>query len=772
MAIQWGAYKDSGTGQGFRLGIDLSYSGSPSSGAVTVRAEYYIQSRFPVNDEMTLNRVGSITGAYNFQNTGGVLHIGGWSKSEATAYGSTRSAYYGAYLSGAYNGLSPTVDAYITIPARPYAVPSAPSGVAVARTSDTQHKVSWAHNSTSSAPYSNVYVERHDIASNAWKQVASLSALATSWTDTTTTSNNRYRYRVRARNSSGYSGYGYSDTFSTTPAAPSNVVATKAVSNINLTWTNNARMGTSILVEGSASGGAWTQLATLTPWSGTESWTHVNPDTTKTWKYRLRQYESDGNLYSPYSAESNTVQLLAAPAAPTGLSPSSAILDVEAAPPLLAWKHNPVDTTAQTAYELNWRVQGTSTWNTTGKVSSTTQSRTSATLSPALVNGNTYEWRVRTYGQHASASPYSSTATFVASARPTAAVNYPAEAEVVTGSTITATWGYYDPEGTEQNAFRIALYNASGTPLYTYEGGGTDTEHAIPVRLQDGRTYSVGVQVRDSSGLWSAEEYRTTFTVDYAEPPVPTLDITWNVDQGNAVVEITNPPYAEGEEPVVYNELWRSVDPQTADALVTYEALVAGGTATQDELDTAREAFETSFLATAELVAGNVTPSVDGPTAVTDHIPRINGANVYRATAVSALPSTAFSEPVILHTDRARGYVWINTGPGFGERYRLRGNVKLDASVARERVTNQFAGRGLPVESVGEGHEETISVSGLIGPDTNTVEEFEQLARTSWPTAFRDPTGRRWYVSPGATSTDHEAITKTIALSFRRVDHP
>src|SRR5690606_26992035 len=100
--------------------------------------------------------------------------------------------------------------------------------------------------------------------------------------------------------------------------------------------------------------------------SGTSSYTHVSPSTSFPHKYRVRASNLDtGALVSAW-VESGTVVLLTAPNKPTvpALGPN---VDKGSAF-VFPWTHNPVDTTAQTAYEVEYSTNGGSSWTSTGKV--------------------------------------------------------------------------------------------------------------------------------------------------------------------------------------------------------------------------------------------------------------------------------------------------------------------------------------------------------------------------------------------------------------------
>lgn len=134
---------------------------------------------------------------------------------------------------------------------------------------------------------------------------------------------------VQSINSSGFmngTSYGeYWDTVSarpySTPSAPSNCKATRnSATKCTVTWTNNAtsaseaRPYTGIIVQRSANGGSWSNLATL---GVVTSYTDNTTSDGNYYSYRVVAKNSAGN-----SGASNTATIYSPALAPTGLSVS------------------------------------------------------------------------------------------------------------------------------------------------------------------------------------------------------------------------------------------------------------------------------------------------------------------------------------------------------------------------------------------------------------------------------------------------------------------
>lgn len=608
--------------------------------------------------------------------------------------------------------------------------PPAPSGINLNRVSDAQTNIAWTNNPGARQPYDYVFIERWDNVTNGWYAIQTLGGSVASYSDTSTVADRRYAWRVRAYNGGGYSAYNTSGYSANTPAAPSGCTATKAVSDIAVAWANNSAYYTGIQVWHAANG-TWDGSPLATLGVGETSYTHVAPNASQTHKYKIRA-ATDGPLYSAYSPDSNTIQLLTNPLAPTNLAPVSVLDAVNEI--VFTWQHNPVDGTAQTAYELQYREVGSGTWIGTGKITSTTSSKSLA--GGTLINGKQYEWQVRTWGQYATVpaySPWSDTATFSTSAIPTATIQTPADAGTVNSNSLTATWLYYDAEGTAQTAFRVKLYDNSDVVLKVHEESGTALTKTIGYTLLDGVTYKVGVAVRDSSGQWSAEHVHT-FTVDYLEPMQPTLVLTWVEATGSVVVGITNPPPADLEPEPTHNELWRKID-----------------------------------SGEWVLIHDNITPN----TSITDYVPAIAHDNVYKAVAVSALPSSKESAETTLAVVDTGRWLWFNGGPGFSLVSKVRGNPAIDLAYGRAKTLHHFAGRTKPLEFTGEARTRKLGLKATLEPtiDMASIEELEAVTDAGGTVCYRDSRGRRLFVSMGEIKVTQTYPVMEFQTDITEVDY-
>lgn len=747
MAITWGGWKQSGSTK-WRLGYEFTQSPATiayGTSSCTVTLNLYLETNWGTSDSVNsftvsgdFSRSGSV--GISIPTSGGVVLLTSLQRTFTPSYTSTTTSSFTASLSGVevLPGTITISGSHVTAK-RPIGAPAAPTGCAVSRNSDGSQTITWANTSPSSTsnPYTQLIVERWSASTNTWVQVATLG-VTTSYTDYGTSANNRYRYRVKARNSAGDSVYSTSDYIVTTPAAPTSLAAEKTSDgDIKLTWTNAATYHTGIEVwvteNGVDAGSAHTTLA-----AGVTEWTHTAPNAAKTWAYRLKAVATSPELKSAFSSRSNTVQLLTNPLAPTNLAPASTARDLDEGV-TLSWQHNPVDGSPQTAYEIEHRLQGAGSWDTTGKVNSSDSS--GIALPGSYANGDTVEWRVRTWGLYDNAPAYSEWSTaalIILSARPTAVIQYPEADTPVETSSLTVEWAFYDAEGGDQAQWRATLLDANSAVLEVLTGATADETATFIHGLADGSTYTVRVEVRDEDGLWSVPGAEVTFDVIYALPVPPEIAGIYDPDTGSTIITIDNFEPGEDEVETVSNELWVSDDEETW-----------------------------------YLLAEGIPPS----TTVVDYIPRLGRPTYYRAVAISALPSRATSAAIEVEANTAPFWVWINAGPDFQQAVRVRDDAAITDTFGRAKVLKQRAGRRKPVEHTGEQRTRTISLSAklaLVGDATersSTPDEIYAIAEQPAPVCVREPDGTRYFVSTGAPSISKQGVSAELTWEFSEVDY-
>lgn len=527
MAITWSAASG-----GMYIGIEAWVkSGPDASGRVVVRVDYFLEAASGWTHSWSYPWHWSGTGGSGSQTVryvsgnafAPVRHqLPGWDVPVQAEYGRTSYASFSASVGPIWNGGAPSVSVNVPIPARAYDGPASPSVVSASRVSDTQVSVSWQIASSVSAPVQKIFVERKSATDEVWRQVASLEALARSWSDAGVEPNNRYQYRVYGV-SSVAGGKRESSPVATTPAAAVNVRAVKDASgNIQVSWDTAAPYAAS----------GWSvydqdQLVTRTH-AATTQFTHTGADQYAPHSYRVVMH-TDNGLASLKSAASNVVHVLAPPNAPALVSPTGF---TASGPVVFEWVHNPQDSTPQTGGRIQYRKQGADAWTV----------KTTGALQTASVDltAGVYQWQVQTRGLHADWSPWSALGVCEVVDAPQVAITTPAN--TVNGSALTVAWSYFQRQNANLVLTEIELYNTADESeiLEAVRVSGTANEKTLTTVLEDKASYRVRLRCRSAHGLWSPWA-DSVFRVSFPSPPVPVVDVVWDENKGHAVLTVRNP---------------------------------------------------------------------------------------------------------------------------------------------------------------------------------------------------------------------------------------
>ncbi len=714
MATTWGSYSGREA-----VGIDVSMSPATvtkDTASVVLTWSAYVKTDGWViySDSQTLTASNTLSDSldYDFGTTatpptpaGSARLIKTWTQTISTSYSGAITRTLSAAVSGMFNGGTPAHSRSITIPARPPQVPSPATSAAAAYVSDSRINLSWvrpANAGSAGTVWTYVDIWRSTNAGS-YVSVATLSGSTTSWADLTVAANKSYRYAVRGRNASGASAWVYTGYVDTTPAAPTSVAAVKSGSAITVTWADNSPANDYFEVRDN--GGA--VLGTST----SATYTHASPSTATTHQYEVRAVSTNGGTrYSAWSTASNIVQLLAAPAAPDGLSPSGSVVAVES-PLVFAWTHVPVDTTAQESFDLRHRLVGGSWANESGGAAS------ALTLSAgSYATGSAVEWQVRTKGAHPDWSPWSPVALLSITATPTVVIVEP-DIEIPTPSA-AVTWAYHHAGGSIQSGWEVEVASAAGITLD--QGTGSDAASSWLSRpvLSNGATVTVRVRVRETQGLWS-EWAEVIVPVAFDPPAEPSATATWVDGAGHAAITV-----AAQDGPVATDSL--SVERST-DGGASW-VLVASG-----------------------LPSGATVLDFEAPA---------SGTYLYRVVALSSLPSTAsiVTSVTVPQCVPLNDCVWLSGGQGFSQVVALAYKPELDISTGRQRTLQEFDGRTDPVETSAQAGRLELGVSSVVLPNdvtpehplAATRESLEALFDLPGPHLYRDPDGRHIYCTLSA----------------------
>ena len=707
MAISWGPEVRS-SDNAMKVGADLTQSPTSVSGSTTsveVTAKVYVWAHYPVYDT---NNTFKVSGDFSdsksipFNTSGGTILVGTYKKTFNTSYSGPITVRLNVSLTGIAPFGSSTAKASVThkIAQRPANAPNPPSNVTVTRTNDTTHTVRWTNGSTSaSTPRTKTKVMRWSERDGAYITIGWPGPSATSFVDKGTRANERYRYRVQAVNDYSVSDLVYSNYFYTSPSAPRVDRATKSGGNVTLSWSRFAYSAAYYEVQDFANGVAQTP----TQKTSANAWTHTYTglDASKAHYFKVRARYDDptvGSLYSPWTPATSTFQLQAPPLAPSGLTPNGRA-QVAGRPILFEWKHEPVDGSSQNAYELEYREVGATEWISTGKVLSEAPSHT-LTDAP----GSAYEWRVRTWGDHANPSVWSTTAAFPYLPQPVIGLTSPSSS-VLNTSTLYLSWDFSDPNSTQLSSEAI-LRNGDGQELARFAGGSKQYLTA-PYKLENGSSYRVSVRARNRYQLWSEWDHYT-FTVVYPSPPSPILTAEWANDDGVVTLSASAGIPDETQTDTVSISIYKSENGED------WRLLAEG---------------------------------LDRYVAFLDTTPRINTVVRYRAVAVSDMPSEAYGDPVPVETRGLQSWAFWNWGPGFQRVVKARFDLKPSDRPTREKVLNQFNEREYPLEYTGEGKTHSFTLGFSLDPESSTKEDFTELAWAPAPVCYRLPNGEKHFVS-------------------------
>jgi|GEM_PF-4463311 len=272
------------------------------------------------------------------------------------------------------------------------------------------------------------------------------------------------------------------------------------------------------------------------------------------WKARVKD---NNNVWGDYSSEVY-FYTNRAPNPPTNLSPSSNTVIDATADNTLSWVFQDPDTgsapESQSAYQLIiYRVSDGATILDTGKVTSSAQSR----VIPAgtLVNGEDYQWKVKTWDNTNAEGAYSSLASFRTGQTPSATPDVPANGGTYAKGILTVEWSYADPEADAQHKYRVRLLQGESVLEDTDEVISADTSHLLSTVLANNTAYQWEITVWDTTG--QSGTGTATFTTDFVPPPTPSLTLTPDSSQGYIGIAITNPAPGGGVPDTDRNHLYR-----------------------------------------------------------------------------------------------------------------------------------------------------------------------------------------------------------------------
>lgn len=349
-----------------------------------------------------------------------------------------------------------------------------------------------------------------------------------------------------------------------------------------------------------------------------------------------------------------------------------------------------------------------------------------------LTSGQSYQWQVRVWDDLGGVSPYSSLATFYASAPPTVTITRPAaNGDTVYQPQVAVEWTFSDTDsGDSQSAYRVRLLNAGGAQLYdSAKKTGSQKMYTVPYAMTTATTYQVEVTVWDSHGIQSTPVVRS-FITDFVLPPVPTITVTPEAALGRISVAYTNPAPDPGNpnQPAA-----SSVDIYRRESGGATWTRVATGLATNS---TYRDYAVASGQSYDYYVRARADNTASADSAVATGAVTLTGLWLHD---VADPAGTALS--VTYYRDRSEDW-------------------------RPEAALLQFAGRARPVAEFGEGEDSRFKVSVMLRSEQGTWAQLSALAKRRGTVCVRDPRGRKLFGALLALPETDEHYGQSVSLEL------
>ena len=261
---------------------------------------------------------------------------------------------------------------------------------------------------------------------------------------------------------------------------------------------------------------------------------------------------SYGNAYSS--------SLNAAPTAPTWSAPAdNSFNDIDSSL-LLDWTFNDPDGgDTQSAYALSKSVDGgalsywnagTSAWGA-GEIKNPTATTSVTLASSWAADGESIEYKVKTWDAADAVGPYGSGLTVNGAAATPPTITAPATSAVLASSSATVTWTV-----AAQAAYKIRVLSSVDAELFTTgKVTGAVTEVTLGYVFTDGQT---GLKIELTT--WNASDVpgvdtNTGISVDYTPPATPVLTVSANA-AGYISVAIADPTPTGSQPTVVTHDIY------------------------------------------------------------------------------------------------------------------------------------------------------------------------------------------------------------------------
>ena len=578
---------------------------------------------------------------------------------------------------------------------------------------------------TPGSPRAYVRVTRWLASTGEWKTMAKLplkgtSATSASYVDSSTIKDDRVRYGMRILNQDGsqqdvLASSSIADAWQIGPKAPAIKSVTRtAPDNITVRYLNPSWAASKIRFYLAASGdggktfgsGVLAAEFNAPARSATTARTYtltVSP--TLTYKVQASATTTNPVELATEAKASFFPTVLknvwSTPSIPSLLGPFA---DQLAGQVTFSWAPKPTDGTGQTGAQVEHRPVGGSTTTIT-----ITGDATTAQTAAALATGQ-YEWRCRT--KHASGvwSQWSGWSEFDVTTAPSLTISYPDDGQTVPTNKPLLSLDWFSPSGATIATWGARLKQGA-TVKESRSGKGPISSLRFAAALADATSYTVEVWATASNALATPTD-SVTFPVLYTRPGTPSApSAVWHEGEGVVAVAAT---YGASTTSTAID---RSVDDGDTWQRVT---VGPGGTGTRTIQDQ---------LAPTGLVGV-----------------------LYRAVAITNLGVEAYSASVAV-TTRPANDVWLVGADG--TRCRVYSNIRLDASLGQDVVTEQYYGHAKPTAHYGDQRPVKIGISGTLRRGEGLEDDWAGLL--GQPVHYRDPDGRHGWGTLDATGVNQSS---------------
>ncbi|WP_031405259.1 DNRLRE domain-containing protein [Geobacillus vulcani] len=547
---------------------------------------------------------------------------------------------------------------------------------------------------------------------------------------TSATNDGGYSYFASSENTS-YNGPYLEITYNEPPTAPT-VTAPNGGETWNaqhtITWNPATDAET---VQGSLryqiqlslnNGQTWKDIVALTT-PGATSYTYdfTNEPETSLAKIRIRAY--DGTSYGAWD-ESNgvfTIQHNQAPAVPTNLAPSGGVPRDRASVIRLSWQHNDANNDPQAKFDLQWRQQGTQTWNTVTQVTTNQYWDAPANTFPR----GTIEWQVRTYDQPGLSSPYSNIQTFFAGDKPTS----PTITDPSNGATVPVANPVVQWSSVGQVAYDVKLLDSNNNLLWEVQVNSTNKAQTIQYNLANNTDYRIQLAIKNADGIWS-DFVTVNIHVSYTPPAVPV--VTTAKAEGTIMLTIDNPTPTGTQPNVSYNEVYR------------------------------RKQGETSWT--------RITTNIPTDASFIDYTPASGQVYEYFVRAWGA--NGTYADSLIVSESISLQGIWLHEADNpAGTLHQFRLISDRSENWQPTAAMMQFAGRRLPVAEYDDTEQRSVSVKITLLKDSGDKEALEKLIHSKNTLCYRDARGRKMFCHVFQLPFDDEMYGNTVSLTFEEVSY-